>query len=233
MTIQNFLSDLTGNGALPAITAMNIQAAILLHRATLLSGKWSPREYFESSCLLACSLPPTTVMQPQQFNSYMTACTSLDRRTTQFIAALPPVAQFYHHSSPSARTMLVTHALAVGAVIRLHTTFSLTNADSQRRCLAAAQTVLRTVADTRVPDFTCAGPMLGTLCMAACQVLIEEVARIRAGPASQSGVLGMAAGGLEASLRAEIARGIATMEVFAVGSPLIRGCSPSAVSFMD
>jgi hypothetical protein len=76
-------------------------------------------------------------------------------------------------------------------------------------------------------------PVVGALCVLACQVLMEEITSVcvfratwAAGVGADDAAWAANAGAEEAALIAELHRGMATMGVYAAGCPLI-GESPS------
>ncbi|KAF8633206.1 hypothetical protein AX15_001474 [Amanita polypyramis BW_CC] len=177
-TIRSFLT-----GTVPPSTfsyfAMGVQAAVLLHRATHLSGTWSP------------------TMQPRDYQSYANIFQSTHRIIDIFRAALPPLMHTTPVASPTSfhaehnyrfRTLLLTHAMVDAAVIKLHGHFAYAYdaaggyaADSASRqfCLDAAKRIVAGCELVSAGEVAFVNPIMGTLWGAANNILIDEIARIR------------------------------------------------------
>ncbi|KAJ7732478.1 hypothetical protein DFH07DRAFT_143603 [Mycena maculata] len=193
-TIKAWLTDdipLTG-----APSMLKTQAGILLQRATRLGSKWSPE------------------MQPQELASYRTSWLWLDDRINKFWGRLSPLYNFYTDSA-TARTLVIAYAMAAAAAIKLHISQSSGDEEAHAKCISAARAILACLGDTNIPDLTISHPIVGSLCMLACRVLMDEVRRTK----MTQGAWGQIAS-LPPSL-ADLKKGIATMQMYALGSPLI------------
>ncbi|KAK2459256.1 hypothetical protein APHAL10511_008733 [Amanita phalloides] len=177
--IRSFLT-----GSVPPSTfsyfAMNVQAAVLLHRATHLSGTWSPS------------------MQPRDYQNYANLFQSTHHLIDVFRAALPPLARTTPVSSPTQlqgeqnyhfRTLVLVHALVDAAVIKLHGHFAYAYnaaggyaADSASRqyCLDAAKGIVTGCGLVSSDDIAFVNPIMGTLWVTASNILIDEIVRLRA-----------------------------------------------------
>ncbi|KAF7326798.1 hypothetical protein MSAN_02499300 [Mycena sanguinolenta] len=184
-TIRHFLTDDTFTPS--PIPTLYAKASVLLYRATRLGASWSPGTFV-----------------PQAIDAYQTSYTWLDRRITAFWQALPPIYAFYGNSA-AARTLVVTHALAAAAAIRLHRSPAASDAEAQGKCLFAARSVFDVLGDVRVGSQSIAHPVVGALCALACQTMMDEVQRTQ--------TWGSAGRSQEAELRAELGVGMRTMRL--------------------
>lgn len=153
----------------------------------------------------------------------MTSCTWLEGRITKFWETLPPLYHFYADSA-TARTLVVAHAMTAAAAIKLHHAPASTNTEAQTKCISAARAIITCLGDSHIPDLTTAHPIVGSLCTLACRILIDEVRKVQMFRGAWGESLGVPLpppGLEEAALIAELKNGIATMRMYAVGSPLI------------
>ncbi|KAF8344517.1 hypothetical protein F5887DRAFT_970299 [Amanita rubescens] len=176
-TIRSFLV-----GNVPPSTfsyfAMSTQAAVLLHRATHLSGTWSPS------------------MQPRDYQNYANLFQSTHHLIDVFRAALPPLTRTTPVSSPISphgenyhfRSLLLAHALVDAAIIKLHGHFAYAYnaaggyaADSASRqyCLDAAKRIVAGCGLVTSGEEVFVSPIMGTLWVTASNILIDEIVRIR------------------------------------------------------
>ncbi|KAF7335222.1 Zn(2)-C6 fungal-type domain-containing protein [Mycena sanguinolenta] len=203
-TIKGFLTqDPPPSSSVPTFYA---KAAVLLHRASRLASNWSPN------------------LEPQEAASYAASCTWLDGRITKFWETLPPLYSFYAESA-KARTLVVAHAMTAAAAIKLHRSPGSVDVDGQKKCIFAARAILACLSDTRIPDFTIAHPIAGSMCMMACRVLMDEVRKAKAfrGAWGESLLVEPPpAGAEEIALVSDLQGGITTMRMYAVGCPLIQ-----------
>ncbi|KAJ7080448.1 hypothetical protein C8R44DRAFT_992458 [Mycena epipterygia] len=203
-TVKNFLTeDPPSTGP---VCALNAKAAVLLHRASRLGSKWSPN------------------LQPQEFASYMASCTWLDGRITKFWEMLPPLYKVYADPA-AARTLVVAHAMTAAAVIKLHRSYSSTDAEAQKQCAFAASAIIACLGDTQIPELTTAHPIVGSLCTLACDVLMDEVRNAREFRDAWGQSLGVQLpprSAEEAALESDLLNGITTMRMYAVESPIIQ-----------
>ncbi|KAJ7868681.1 hypothetical protein B0H13DRAFT_2558397 [Mycena leptocephala] len=158
-TIKTFLTEDPGSSS--PVSTLYAKAAVLLHRASRLGSNWSPN------------------FQSHEAASYAASCTWLDGRITKFWETLPPLYAFYTDAAV-ARTLVVTHAMTAAAVIKLHRAPSSVDPVAQKKCVFAARAILACLGDSRIPDFTVAHPIVGSMCMMACRVLMDEVRKAKA-----------------------------------------------------
>ncbi|KAF7342302.1 Zn(2)-C6 fungal-type domain-containing protein [Mycena venus] len=206
-TIKTFLTeDPPPSSPVPTLYA---KAAVLLHRASRLGSKWSPN------------------LEPQEAASYSASCAWLDGRIATFWERLPPLYTFYTESA-KARTLALAHAMTAAAAIKLHRAPASASADpeAQKKCVFAARAILACLGDTHIgPDLTTAHPLVGSLLVMGCRVLMEEVRRAKAFRGAWGESLRVQPpppGEEEVTLASDLQDGIATMRMYAVGSPLIQ-----------
>ncbi|KAJ7759320.1 hypothetical protein DFH07DRAFT_1023444 [Mycena maculata] len=198
-TVHNFVTR--GVPGPSSVFSLQVQASVLLQRATQLARKWSPG------------------MQPQALAAHTSASAYLTARVQQFSGALPHLSEYYGRGD-AARTLAVTHALVGAALIQLHKN----GPDAGVPCVSAARTILAVFGDANVPDFVCAGPVVGTLLLLACQVIIREIEKTRHLCATLRSTLNfdVAQNNEEATLLIDLQNGLTTMTVYAIDSPLVR-----------
>ncbi|KAJ7472745.1 hypothetical protein FB451DRAFT_1134335 [Mycena latifolia] len=198
-TVNNFV--VRGVPGPTSVFALQIQASVLLQRAVQLAKTWSP------------------AMAPQAAAAYMNTSGWLNARIQQFSAGIPLVGDYYGRRD-DARTLAITHALLGTALIQLHKN----GADTSTVCVNAARTILTVLGDTNVPDFMCAAPVVGTLLLLACQVIIRDIERTRYFRSSLGSTLNVdvAWNSEEAALLVDLQNGLTTMTIYAIDSPLIQ-----------
>ncbi|KAJ7865858.1 hypothetical protein B0H14DRAFT_3862133 [Mycena olivaceomarginata] len=154
-TVRNFLQQTAtlGYHGRPSITALNVKACILLHRAVYVHGQYRPN------------------VPKGEAQSWWKAFGVVD----QLINSL----RFKSKAAVRApRTILLTHSLLNAATIKLHS-ICYTNPLSRQSCLAAARDVLR-FGGANPQGLGHLNPMMGILWMTACSVFIDELRRMRA-----------------------------------------------------
>ncbi|KAJ6512685.1 hypothetical protein C8R45DRAFT_856934 [Mycena sanguinolenta] len=199
-TVRNFVM-----GAMPgpnSIFALKIQATVLLHEAIQLAQKWSP------------------VMQPRAAAAHMNASSWLDACIQQFSTGVPLLHEYYDRGA-DARLLAVTHALLGAALIQLHKNDA---NGSGTTCIDAARAIVVALGDTNVPNFQCGDPVVGTLLLLACQVVIREIERTRYFRASLGSTLNVevVSNQEEADLLLVLQNGLTTMAIYAMDSPLVQ-----------
>ncbi|KAJ7016947.1 hypothetical protein C8F04DRAFT_1158646 [Mycena alexandri] len=198
-TVHNFV-----NRGVPGpnnFFALQVQASVLLQQAAQLARRWS------------------LAMQPQVNAAYMNATAHLNTRIQQFSAGIPPLPEYYDRSE-DGRTLAITHALLGAAVIQLHKNGTETSAI----CINAARGIVTALGDSNVPNFVCAGPVVGALLLLACQVVIREIERMRQFCAGLRSTLNVdvACRGEETALLLDLQNGLTTMSIYATDSPLVQ-----------
>ncbi|KAJ7145062.1 hypothetical protein C8R43DRAFT_1070196 [Mycena crocata] len=213
-TVHNFVAR--GVPGPNSIFSLQVQASVLLQRATQLARQWSPG--MPSQTALFSSSYAFLAMPPQAAAAHTNANRWLDARVQQFSSAVPIVSEYYNEGD-DGRTLAITHALLGAAVIQLHKN----GTDGSAACVNAARTILAVLGDANVPDFMCAGPVVGTLLLLACQVIMREVERTRYFRASLGTTLNVdvAWNNEEAALLIDLQNGLTTMTLYAIDSPLV------------
>ncbi|KAF9264589.1 hypothetical protein L218DRAFT_231018 [Marasmius fiardii PR-910] len=112
----------------------------------------------------------------------------------------------------TTRSLCLSYALLHGATIKLHSIFSYSDATSRQACVDAAKAMFRTQGSGGVDmqRLGCVNPIMGTLWTLGCQVLIEEVVRIRQGWPGEAEFL-----------MTRLHEGISTLSFFAPSSDLM------------
>jgi len=161
LTIQNFLSQPKheSDGAPMAFAEMHAKASVLFHRATYLSGQYSP------------------AMQTHKSQAFVGAFEFLDRLLDAFRSSMPSISQL-DPTLPGTRTICLSYALICGATIRLHSLLAYSNVNSRQACIASARAMLHLGAISW-QDFRFVNPIMGTLFLSACQVFVDEIARLQ------------------------------------------------------
>ncbi|KAG6902187.1 hypothetical protein C0995_003283 [Termitomyces sp. Mi166 len=164
-TIRNFWINTveTGHGG-QSITAHNAKAAILFHRSAQLAGQWMPTDLMLD-------------MQPREYSSYVGTLQLVHQFIKTFCACLPPLIEL-DIKNPLARKLILIHALADAATIKLHLNFFYDNSPSRQYCLAAARRIV-TSGGHNILEGRHMNPIMDTLLMTACHVFINEISRVR------------------------------------------------------
>ncbi|KAJ7067373.1 hypothetical protein C8F01DRAFT_1121092 [Mycena amicta] len=198
-TVEGFVSHgIPGPGSL---VALQVQASVLLQRAVQLSRTWSPG------------------MQPQAAAAHASASIWLEARVQQLSTQLPAIDAF-HSQIDEARILLVAQGLLDAALIQIHKS----STSHSSATVTAARRIVTTFGDAidNIPDVLCAGPVVGTLLLLACQVILREIERTRYFRASLGTTLDvdMAYSQEEAVLLVDLQNGLTTMTLFSLDSPL-------------
>ncbi|KAJ7745646.1 hypothetical protein B0H16DRAFT_1376371 [Mycena metata] len=198
-TVHNFV-----NREVPGpnnVFALQVQASVLLQQAGQLARRWSP------------------TMQPQANIAYTNATAYLNARVQQFRAGIPPLSEYYDRGQ-DGRTLAITHALLSAAVVGLHKN----GTDTSTICINAARETVTALGDSNIPNFVCAGPVVGALLLLACQVVIREIERLRQFCAGLRSTLNRAdlACSQETALLLDLQNGLSTMAIYATDSPLVQ-----------
>ncbi|KAJ7077593.1 hypothetical protein C8R43DRAFT_1053710 [Mycena crocata] len=137
------------------------KAAVLWERANNLVVGWKPD------------------MPSQAFEIFSSSFNTLDSRAHQllgYIAAIDPA----ENSIGTDRAFFVGQCIAHAAVIQLHGTFAETRPESKQKCLAAAKYILSLISAADLRGSTFINPIIGIIWVAACEVVIVEIATLRA-----------------------------------------------------
>ena len=105
-------------------------------------------------------IPFLVGMEQRESNAFSAAFTLLEHVIDKFKANLPPLSHFDASAHAVTRTLVFTHALVEGAVIKLHSHFTSTDASSRQKTLAAARAIVG-VGGINIRDFGYVNPMMG------------------------------------------------------------------------
>ncbi|KAL0065433.1 hypothetical protein AAF712_007497 [Marasmius tenuissimus] len=163
---------------------------------------------FHQAVFLAAQHNPDASQKDSQ--AFIAAFQSLNHLLQTTKAQLGPLPADL--AGPSTRLLYLSYALIYGAVIKLHNIFSYSDSGSRQACIDAAKAMLRPQSNgvTNMQQLGCVNPIMGTLWALACQVLIEEVVRIRQGWPGEAEFL-----------LAHIDEGFSMLSFFAVSSDLM------------
>jgi len=103
----------------------------------------------------------TLDMERHEFDAFFETYTSLGNLLDKFRATLPPILRFDSTTGAATGTLVVIHALAHAATIKLHDNFASTDPGSRQKCVAAAQAIVSLVGDTDPPGVSCFNPIVG------------------------------------------------------------------------
>jgi hypothetical protein len=173
-------------------------------------------------------------MHPQDAAAFQTNFVALDRLVAKFQHYLIHMGQFQGLTPHGTRDLFVTHSLAYAASIQLHRKFASQNANSNRKCLAAASAVVMILDNTDLSGAVDINPIMGVreviplyifvhtnpqmLLTGICEVIITEITRLRRHHGHQSPGFPVRD---EAQLIAAIQTVMATMAMFAAKCPII------------
>ncbi|KAJ6576213.1 hypothetical protein B0H10DRAFT_1963613 [Mycena sp. CBHHK59/15] len=192
-TVRNYLSQQAPSyQERTSLIAMNVKACILLSQAVYLNGQHIPRG---------------------ETQSWWAAFHAVDRLINALRSQLPDLAQL---DDRTARTVLLTQSLLNAATIKVHSLYMREDQRSRHTCLAAACDMFR-FGEKRLHGLgylNHLNPMMGTLWLTACCVLVDEIKRPR--PPSQTLSYD------EKEVNASLLDGLATLKAFARGSLLMR-----------
>ncbi|KAJ7649619.1 hypothetical protein FB45DRAFT_1075144 [Roridomyces roridus] len=224
-TVQGFV--VRGVPGPNSVVSAQVQAMVLLQRATQLAGKWSRCK--GSSVFLAKK------GTEDDFSNVSASTGSVYERTCRARGAYsavcggyPSVSHYYGSHGEEARMMAVTHALLSAAIIQLHRPQCGADAsgtgEAVAACVVAARRILNTLGDTNVPNFGCASPVVGTLLLLACQAIAHRVERMRYFQECLGSTLNVdvARNSEEAALLVDLQTGLTTMNLLAVDCPLVQ-----------
>jgi hypothetical protein len=156
----NFLQEnFTADTNTRSTTAHVTKAAFLFHRSAYLASRFSPS------------------FQQTEYRNYTAACTSVHNLINTLRSQLPQQTQL-DMSDPESRTILLTHALIDAAMIKLHTPFAYSAETSKQICIRSAQSII-SFGQANLHEIGALNPVVGYLWMTACQVLIDEISRLR------------------------------------------------------
>ena len=100
-------------------------------------------------------------MHPQDAAAFQANFVALDRLVAKFQHYLIHMTQFQGLMPHGTRDLLVTHSLAYAATIQLHRNFAFRNANSNRKCLAAASAVVMILDNADLSGVVYINPIIG------------------------------------------------------------------------
>ena len=160
-TVQNFMSgsvDLNeGEFSAPAIYA---QAALLFEHATHIASQWKTGMCITNSFWMRITLKCLDI-KPAEATAFRADFLALDQLMDKFQKYLPPVDQFQPMTPHGTRDLLVTLSLAYAATIQLHKNFSSRNANSNKKCLAAASALVTLLNSANFTETIYINPIMG------------------------------------------------------------------------
>ncbi|KAJ7659342.1 Zn(2)-Cys(6) binuclear cluster domain-containing protein [Mycena polygramma] len=160
-TLDTFVNGVSIDTGMSTI-AMLSKASVLWQRADHLARNWK----------LDMSQNESTVFQ----NSFV----ALDGLIDRFRAALIPPNRIPFPTPAMTRALVVSHSIAHTSAIQLHT-IALWRADpnSRRKSLVAATSILNIIVSVPLQHFALINPIMGTVWLTACQVLVDEIYEYR------------------------------------------------------
>jgi hypothetical protein len=167
-------------------------------------------------------------MPQDEYMIFLSSCHTMARLVadliaTLFVRRLAPTDQ----SSPRQRIIAISLTISHAASLKVHTVLSIVGQqESKAQCREAAQSILNIVGNVSLPDYHSLHPVSGTLCMLACQTLMEDLVAVKRVTAEQdhggwTGSDEEQNRDAETTLRTIITGGIATMSILAMESPLM------------
>jgi hypothetical protein len=160
-------------------------------------------------------------MQPDERSRFAQTFTSLDSLIDNFrstLFSLLPLSQT-RTSSPLFGTVLLTHTLALSAIINLHSPFVNDDARSRSKSLSAAEECVELLRQVDMGNVEQVNPLFGCLWMGVCKVFIEAMGAGWAAPGSASSASHRQRDQNE--LADMLEKVFATMAVFSIDSPLM------------
>ncbi|KAF9269457.1 hypothetical protein L218DRAFT_915551 [Marasmius fiardii PR-910] len=170
-TIENFLR---ADGVhTHSSTASYSKAVVLLHKAFCLCRRFR------------------TGLVPNELDGYIAECRALENLVRYFQAVLPPVDDHNNHhrsGSPSSFTMplyryksAINHVLTACTYLKIQTLlFNCGILDARQQALSVALLIIQIIRDNLNPGMIPLNPIVGTICLIACQTLSDELVRMQA-----------------------------------------------------
>jgi hypothetical protein len=197
-TVKHFLAGAYSNTNRndSSRTAMLAKAAILCHRATYLTGQWTPN------------------MGQREREAFNASFHSIDNLIEGFRTWIPDLPQSGANTA-NTRTLLLTHSLANAATIKLHSSFSYADPVSNQKCVkAATDMVTHNRVDLR--SLGTVNSVFGALWQVACTVFIDEISRRQTTSVTWPNSIS------EDSLRHHLELGLLAFNTFSENSAYIR-----------
>ncbi|KAK7035933.1 Zn(2)-C6 fungal-type domain-containing protein [Favolaschia claudopus] len=161
-TYNKFITSTPTSDTGTSTIAVFTKATILWQGAERLVRQWKPD------------------MPRDQASSFHSSFSALDTHIEKFRASLVPPNQIRHPTPAMVRTLVVGHSVAYAATLQLYTLPPLRgDANAGRKRLAAARAVLEIIVSVPLQSFGFINPIIGTVWLAACQVLMDEIYKLR------------------------------------------------------
>ncbi|KAL0579334.1 hypothetical protein V5O48_002667 [Marasmius crinis-equi] len=182
-----------------------------------------------------------------ELDSFTANCNTLERSISQFQATLPPIddgssnntgsdgspSQSSSFNAEQHERLAMTYALTVCAYLKIQTIFfHCGSLQARTRALSVAHSIIQLVRDNLNPGSVYLNPILGTICLVACQTFADDLERLRSkgqGEALGLGLQGLMSVsvaqeqdkiGLETTIQAALSEGFKTMSLLSVKCPL-------------
>ncbi|KAF5388612.1 hypothetical protein D9757_004640 [Collybiopsis confluens] len=211
MTVKNFLKQVPSPVKDYGTLAMFAKSSILLDKAANVAAT------FHSE------------MGSEQKSRFGASFASLDHLIETFQSTLSVIP--LNHQSPNSYefgTHFVTYTLAYVATIQLHSIFISTSSHSRNKALTAARSCITILRQVDMSSVVHINPILGSCWTSICQVLIDELQRVRKlsnssqaaenwGSSAYNGIGDLS----EEEIVRMLEKVFSTMAVFSVDSPVI------------
>ncbi|KAJ6472282.1 hypothetical protein C8R47DRAFT_1054121 [Mycena vitilis] len=160
-TVDTFINGASIDNTMSTI-AMLSKASVLWQRADHLARNWKPD------------------MSQNQSTAFRESFVALDRLIDRFRAALVPPNRISFPTPATTRALVVSHSIAHTSAIQLHRIGPLrADPNSRRKSLVAATNVLNIIVSVPLQNFAYINPIMGTVWLTACQVLVDEIYELR------------------------------------------------------
>ncbi|KAG7453179.1 uncharacterized protein BT62DRAFT_50144 [Guyanagaster necrorhizus] len=169
-TLDNYLRGaLSSRGNEMSMKSLYVKASLLWERSNDLVGTWKSH------------------MSSQESAAFYGTFNTLDTLLESLRVKLPPPNQMANRTPPKMRTLFIIHSLTYAAIIQLHAVFAQNMAESKTKVLLSAQAIFRMVNAIRLGNATqTINPIMGTVWVSAGQVILEELAALKAYRLSRS-----------------------------------------------
>ncbi|KAF7361057.1 Zn(2)-C6 fungal-type domain-containing protein [Mycena sanguinolenta] len=162
-TLRKFINGLPTSDTGMSTIAMLSKASILWQQADNLARQWKPDS-------------PTS-----DSRAFQDSFTTLDHLIANFRATLVPPNHIPRPTPIMTRALVVAHSIAHTATITLQSIAPLqADAAARQKRLVAATTVLNIIVSVPLQHLTFINAIMGTVWMASCQVLLDEIYALQA-----------------------------------------------------
>ncbi|KAJ6500757.1 hypothetical protein C8R45DRAFT_80213 [Mycena sanguinolenta] len=161
-TFHKFITSAPTSDAGMSTVAMLAKASILWQRADALSRQWKP-----------------DMLRDQVF-AFQSSFSALDSLIDTFRAALIPPNQILQPTPGMVRTLVVGHSIAHAATMQLYNIAPMRmDKNARKKRLSAARAILVIIGAVPLQHFDFINPIMGTVWVAACQVLLDEIHKLK------------------------------------------------------